>query len=379
MLTTPIKTLEHISLVAVGTYRDRPPMIQIYIGMQIVVLLAATIIILTGKWKNHFLREHLLFYALLSLGLVPLALLLLPLIPVYNLMLKLLYTAIFVLLSTIAVVRFSRHELAPIIWLTLSTTAALLIDIFTGSSLQKTSILGYCPIIGGRFYGIGNEYMGILIGAVIIGSTAVLDQLKINPEKQSAKKTLALTLTILMYAITLFAVGSPSLGANVGGTIVAATAFTYISGKLLSYRKKQNSMFIYGVVGALVLLIVGIFVIIDLARAPEAQTHLAKNIQLITTRGLDVIRKSFFKLAANIKIFRYTIWTRVLLLSLGVLAILFTTLRYLRAKLLNIQSECGTCGFLIASGTALVFNDSGLLLQPHCFVYSDNHSITGPS
>jgi hypothetical protein len=363
MLTTPIKTLEHISLVAVGTYRDRPPMIQIYIGMQIVVLLAATIIILTGKWKNHFLREHLLFYALLSLGLVPLALLLLPLIPVYNLMPKLLYTAIFVLLSTIAVVRFSRHELAPIIWLTLSTTAALLIDIFTGSSLQKTSILGYCPIIGGRFYGIGNEYMGILIGAVIIGSTAVLDQLKINPEKQSAKKTLALTLTILMYAITLFAVGSPSLGANVGGTIVAATAFTYISGKLLSYRKKQKSMFIYGVVGALVLLIVGIFVIIDLARAPEAQTHLAKNIQLITTRGLDVIREIIFrKLATNIKIFRYTIWTRVLLLSLGVLAILFyKPSNYLRTKLLKYPNlNVGLAGSLIASGTALVFNDSGV-------------------
>jgi hypothetical protein len=68
------------------------------------------------------------------------------------------------------------------------------------------------------------------------------------------------------------------------------------------------------------------------------------------------------KLAANIKIFRYTVWTRVLLLSLGILAVLFyRPPNYLRGSLSEYPNlAVGLVGSLIASGAALVFNDSGV-------------------
>jgi len=37
-------------------------------------------------------------------------------------------------------------------------------DIVLGNALMQVSILGYDPIVGARFYGIGNEYMGLLAG-----------------------------------------------------------------------------------------------------------------------------------------------------------------------------------------------------------------------
>lgn len=354
-----MKTLEHISMVAVATYRDRPPMIQAYIGMQIIVLLSAIIVILTNKWKNHRIG-NLILHTLFALGLVPLTLLLLPMIPVYTLGLRLLYTAVFVTLFTIAVVRFSKHELEPILWISLPTASALLIDIFTGSHLLRTSILGYCPIIGGRFYGIGNEYMGILIGAVLIGSTALLDRFGTDSRKRAAQKVLTIVLIILLYVVTIYAIGSPSLGANVGGTIVAVIALTYTLSRLL-WKKRQKTALVYGAFA--VLIVVTIFAVVDLARAPETQSHLAKTIRLIAIRGIDVVREIILrKLAANIKIFRYTVWTRVLLLSLGILAVLFyRPPNYLRGSLSEYPNlAVGLVGSLIASGAALVFNDSGV-------------------
>lgn len=354
-----IKTLEHISLVSVSTYRDRPPIIQTYIGMQIIVLVGAVIVILTNRWRNHFIRR-LLLYALFSLGLVPFVLLLLPMIPAYSLGLRLLYTVVIVILLTTAALRFSQQELDPILWITLPTAVALLADVFAGSPLQKTSILGYCPIIGGRFYGIGNEYMGILMGAVLIGSTALLDRFQRNSGKLRMKNASLMMIVVALYAITTYAVGSPALGANVGGSIVAAIALTYTLSRLI-WKRRAKTALLYGV--AAVLIVVTIFAIIDLNRATEAQSHLAKALQLIKARGIDVIREIVFrKLAANIKIFKYTIWTRVLLLSLGILAVLFyKPPNYLQTSLSEYPNVAvGLVGSLIASGAGLAFNDSGV-------------------
>lgn len=37
-----------------------------------------------------------------------------------------------------------------------------------GGPLMKRSYLGYDPIIGARYYGIGNEFMGVYIGATLL-------------------------------------------------------------------------------------------------------------------------------------------------------------------------------------------------------------------
>ena len=62
-------------------------------------------------------------------------------------------------------------------------TVVLVVDVLLGAPIIKNSILGYDPIVAARFYGIGNEYMGVLIGTTLIGTTGLLDRwaLRLSP------------------------------------------------------------------------------------------------------------------------------------------------------------------------------------------------------
>jgi hypothetical protein len=78
-------------------------------------------------------------------------------------------------------------------------------------------LLGYDPIIGARFYGIGNEYMGVLVGASII-------TISIFFEKFGFKNIILLPFALAV----VFIMGNPMMGANVGGTITISAAFLFL-------------------------------------------------------------------------------------------------------------------------------------------------------
>ena len=62
--------------------------------------------------------------------------------------------------------------------MTAVTAALLTADCFTGSRLMLLSPLGSDAIAGGRFYGIGNDYMGVLLACTIIATLLLLSRLK---------------------------------------------------------------------------------------------------------------------------------------------------------------------------------------------------------
>ncbi|KPV55907.1 hypothetical protein QJ48_30745, partial [Paenibacillus sp. A3] len=59
-------------------------------------------------------------------------------------------------------------------WIGAGTGALILFDACTGAEAMKRSVLGYDPIVGARYYGIGNEFMGVLLGASLLGLSAWL-------------------------------------------------------------------------------------------------------------------------------------------------------------------------------------------------------------
>ncbi|WP_339373103.1 hypothetical protein, partial [Paenibacillus elgii] len=59
-------------------------------------------------------------------------------------------------------------------WIGAGTGALILFDGCTGAEAMKRSVLGYDPIVGARYYGIGNEFMGVLLGASLLGLSAWL-------------------------------------------------------------------------------------------------------------------------------------------------------------------------------------------------------------
>ena len=54
-------------------------------------------------------------------------------------------------------------------WLCTAIVVSLAIDIVRGAPLMSSSMAGYSFVEGARYYGIGNELMGTMLGATLVG------------------------------------------------------------------------------------------------------------------------------------------------------------------------------------------------------------------
>jgi hypothetical protein len=108
----------------------------------------------------------------------------------------------------------------------LAMTSALLIlaDTLTGNWLTRFNLLSSYQTGGTRFYGIGNEYMSFLIGTLLLWHFL---------QRETPRRTL------ILFALAVFVIGFPRLGANAGGVIAAVTAFG-VAGILLRGRPARG-------------------------------------------------------------------------------------------------------------------------------------------
>ena len=148
-------------------YSQRPTVIKGYILAQIILLLGGLAGLIYRFKPTRILRPGL--YALLFF---PLALLLVPALPFYPA--ESLYVNVLALLGltallTLVALMFFRNLLPLFAFTGLLVFGFLTVDLCSGAYLNSQSFLGYDPVGGARFYGLGNEYMGIMIGALILG------------------------------------------------------------------------------------------------------------------------------------------------------------------------------------------------------------------
>ena len=114
------------------------------------------------------------------------------------------------IIITALLCRWIRSTMNRILIISLLTLGALILDQWLGMNLIKESPLGYDVIAGARFYGMGNEYMGVLVGASCTAIAAIF-------QKFSSQKKPVMITALIMGTLTLFTIASPKLGANVGG------------------------------------------------------------------------------------------------------------------------------------------------------------------
>ena len=67
-----------------------------------------------------------------------------------------------------------------------ATGLVLLVDVVTGSTLQLSSLMGYSPLVAGRFYGFGNLAFSLFATGMLLGVTAVADVLIRNGQRRAA-------------------------------------------------------------------------------------------------------------------------------------------------------------------------------------------------
>lgn len=328
----------------------------VYIFMAILILSLGQLIL---NRSYLYISRMLLIFAML----VPLAFLILPLFHQSSAYISGFIALIIALALTALVCWVFPNTKDRITVISCATAISLVLDQWSGTNLIQWSPLGYDVIAAARFYGIGNEYMGVLIGAACTGGAGIIEKVRsyrfIRPD----------FIVFAGWAIILYTLGAPYLGVNVGGTIAALFAFSFSVLLLRGYKVKLRHL--AAITAALLILLVGIFVL-DSFQALDSQTHMGQTVGLIKQNGVKELLNIFErKISMNIRLFRYTIWTRVFLISIVSMVILFYRPVGIFKDTFSQHPVLfkGFIGGTIGSIAALVANDSGIVAAATCMIF----------
>ncbi|NLX02839.1 MAG: hypothetical protein GXY40_09985 [Syntrophomonadaceae bacterium] len=256
-----------------------------------------------------------------------------------------------------------KDPLDALLFLTAITTVLLMADCFTGSRLMLLSPLGSDAIAGGRFYGIGNDYMGALLACTIIATLLLLARLK------SLKPVYKTILGLLPMLIATVVIGHPRFGANMGGFITAmvSTGFFLIinNGRKISLKQ----VFLIGL-----LAILGVFALAQLdAMFNPTPSHAGKAISTLysgagITVVLSIIQTKLGILASTIY---NSSWSLILVLLASILALLKwkTPNIMLRIAVEYPAIDRALKILLITAVTVFVVNDTGVIAAALIMLY----------
>ena len=131
-----------------------------------------------------------------------------------------------------------RDPFAPFGVICLFTMLVLATDVMTGSRLQLEAPFGLSVLKAGRFYGIGNEALGIY-GIAALYAAAWLAQ--VARRRVPSSRSLPVVVVAIVAAFAVFASGWPGFGGKVGGTIAMVPCFALllmiVAGIRLNWRR----------------------------------------------------------------------------------------------------------------------------------------------
>lgn len=351
----PYDYLKELNKRAVFSYTNQKLILTVLIGF-LFLLIISTIGALI-KSKNHLIIQKLLTL-ILSL---PLALLFMPLFPIFNPYLFIVTAIILCFFLTLIVTILSKlFKINSIMSILILTISIISIDLILGFDLIARSIISYQIISGARYYGLGNEYMGVFVGATISLAAFYLN------EKFSLRR---LRNVKILFALVVILIAYPLFGINVGGTITACIALgiTLISLHKASINYKDIIFVMMGTV-----LVIAVIALLDVNQPSELQTHLGKYINLITDQGIGasltiIVRK----LEMHLQIINYKYLGWILLALLVVTTVLIYKPNQFLTNIKNSFSYLykGLEGIIIAAIIAFIFNDSGITAAATLSIY----------
>lgn len=227
-----------------------------------------------------------------------------------------------------------------------ATCVAILADAAAGQPLMKGSLLAACGISGIRFYGIGNEYMGILIAA----SLGAAHMLKMGMWQ--------------MVLVGIFVCGSLGLGmvgANAGGVVTAVVAFGLAARRAGGLPVRAPAV--------VVLILCGVaaawcFAVLDRWMAPVGASHLGAALGIAHSEGVSALGEIMARKALmNLRIL--STWPALLAIGAITLLLLAAAKRERGAvSALRDRHPQWTAWQTVtmpACGVAFLFNDTGVV------------------
>lgn len=249
--------------------------------------------------------------------------------------------------------RLREKTLSPLIFLTATTALFVIVNLLVGGPAEPKSAFGYTAITGGRFFGIGNEFLSIFLPAVLVAVLLWLEKRRGDP------RDLRLSIA-LFFIFIVFLVGYGGLGANTGGIIMTTPALTLAYCGLFSRRPRWVQ-----VVTAAVATVAAFIVLaaIDAGR-PGEPAHLGQLVRQVNS-GTPALLATLVKrkIMLSIAVFNVSHWAYAVI---GLLAALIVwQLRSGRRGFVWAARRHPNAGLAFMAGVAggvagALSNDSGI-------------------
>ncbi len=360
-------------------YKLRPQLLYPFVTFEIIVL-ALSLAVIVLRWQRTFKWLKVLLYAVL---IAPFTML------VMGWMVRLtseqLIFAFVILTFMGALALFKLRPILAIGWIAFITGVSIVLDGLYGAYGMKHSILGYDPMIGARYYGIGNEYMGILIGCSLLAGAIGLDKwmrlertepAALEKDRKAMQRGLS-AFYLLLYLFIIFYFISPQWGTNAGGAITATVAFgiCWIRMWGIHQTKRVHLLTLLTCIAGFGLIaLAGLWLVNHFLIANESeQSHIGRAFDLLMSGRMDMIANMIWrKLEMNLHLIGVSSWSKVLITSILIIAaVLLNPTGYFRQW----QQErpymmYGFSAISVGSITALIVNDSGIVAAATMIVYA---------
>ena len=294
-------------------------------------------------------------FLLIIISVLPLAMLIMPLTP--TILWQEVSLFLLALILSFAVMRLKTTNQRYLL-LSLGLWGGLILDQLTGWNLIRFSALGYNAVAGSRYYGIGNEYMGVFLAVSLILAHLVTEKTKWRWP------------ALVIMALSVITLGWPQFGINFGGTLAALVGFSFYASRLYGLDwKKPKFWWAFGSI-ILGIVLIGLW---DSRRDPEFQTHLGRFFQLLINLNLPQTWQIFSRKAAmNFKLIIYSAWTKTILLTVAIVIIN----RIIAKEIVALNERLVWEGIIIAGFAAFLINDSGVVAFGTCLAYGFTYILS---
>jgi hypothetical protein len=256
---------------------------------------------------------------------------------------------------------WSGSTLGPLAAMSAMTAAVIGVDVVTGSRLQISSVFGLQPLVGGRFYGMGNVAFALYAAAVLLLCAALAHALV-----RRDAPGLGVVTVLVVGGAALAVDGLPAWGADFGGPVALVPALGFlligIMGRRTSVRNLAALLLLAGLVVTLVSYL-------DWRRPEAERSHPGRFLQTLVDGGAwDVMTR---KLGANVTLAVHLPALLAVVVVLMVLVVLVVTRPGLLGTdpLRRLFEEApilrrGLLAVIVMSAIGFLTNDSGAAIPP---------------
>jgi hypothetical protein len=222
-------------------------------------------------------------------------------------------------------------------------------DLLAGTPLASRSPIGFQIAGGGRFYGIDEALLGVLLASAIVAAGVWLDRAREDPRRALLVAAVGLTFVAVI-------AGAPSLGSKFGAPFTLIPAFgTFL---LLAQGRRIDRAGLIGIATATVLIAASLAAA-DALGSPESRSHIGRELVGGTAAGPLIARK----LASLVRVTFTTVWLPFTVVIAGTVAALWPRRPDLVARAMWGRPACRAAlrALMVGSACALVSNDTGIM------------------